>query len=59
VDAAGLQGSGTSPGRTYSLWVDGGGSVFLDSSDATGRQTFSTAAGVITFGQWTELTSGN
>ena len=49
------KGAGSGITRTYSLWVNANGSLYIDSSDATGQQSFSTAAGVVTFGQWTEV----
>jgi large repetitive protein len=48
--------TGSGDGRTYSLWLNGNGSVYLGTSDGTGgSEDVQTAAGLVTPGQWVDI----
>jgi hypothetical protein len=43
--------------RTYSIWLNSGGSIYLGTSDASGHQSLQTANGSIRAGVWTYVTA--
>ena len=47
----------TTGGRTYSVWLNSSGFIYLDSADASGEQTVQTASGSIVANQWTYVTA--
>jgi hypothetical protein len=43
--------------RTYSLWLNGNGSVLLSTATAAGQEYIQTAGGLVTPGAWVEITA--
>ncbi|MCB1631072.1 MAG: LEPR-XLL domain-containing protein, partial [Pseudomonadales bacterium] len=46
------KGNGNSAARSYSVWLQNNGSVWIGSTDASGQQSVQSVAGVLNAGEW-------